>query len=207
MPCRTHPSINGVNTCNQCGEWLCEECTVEINGRIFCRGCLASLAGKPGDSKPSSAIPGRRISGGLLFFLSFFMPSGVNYMYMGLMKRGLAAMVGFFLLIYLASIFSMWPFTLIFGLSIPIFWLTCIFDGFNIRRRINSGIRVTDDVDDIINFIKRNKHLIIAFFGLLLVLTFAGSMFSVLANPIRRALPVLVVALGLYVLFKRPNRP
>jgi hypothetical protein len=60
-------------------------------------------------------------------------------------------------------------------------------------------------VDDIIGFIKRNKTLIIGFFGLLLALALAASVFSFLPNFFGRGLPVLVVALGLYMLFKRPK--
>jgi hypothetical protein len=199
-----HPERNGVNTCNQCGEWLCEDCTVEINGRIFCRGCLAQLAGPkdaPRDAARTAAKP-KHISGVLLFLFSFVIPvPGVNYMYMGLIKRGLTAMVGFFLLIYLLSVFNAWPFSLIFGLAIPVYWLTCMFDGYNIRRRINAGEAVYDDVEDILSFLKRNKNLIIGFIVVIVAISLISTVFAIL-SPI---LPILIVGLGLYVLFKRPK--
>lgn len=212
MQCRTHPEINGVNTCNQCGDWLCEDCTVEINGRIFCRRCLAQLAGAPAPEAPrvartvSSTTP-RHINGGLLFLFSFFMPPGVNYMYEGLLKRGLAALSGFFLLVFLTAQFSgAWPLNLVFGLMFPVLVLFSIFDGFHIRRRINAGETVNDDVDDILNFIRRNKHIIIGFVVLLLALSLVNTVYATLAGPLKRWIPLIVVGLGLYMLLKSPGR-
>ncbi len=225
--CRNHPERIAANTCHQCGDWLCEECTVEINGRIFCRTCLAKLAGTPSRpsassaSGPSSAPPpaasfvhfrtpaprGRYISGGMLAILSVFLPvPGVNYMYEGLIKRGLAAMGGFFFIIYALAAFSFWPFTFIFGISIPIYWLACLFDSINIRRRINAGEVVEDNIDDLITFVKSHKRLIITVVAALVVMSAAGSIVSVLAYPLRKMLPLIVVGFGVYVLFGRPRR-
>lgn len=218
MQCRTHPDHNGVNTCNQCGEWLCEACTVEINGRIFCRRCLAQIASEGTAPErpreiPRAAYPvpaaARHINWGLLFFFSCVIPiPGLNYMYEGLIKRGLAAMSGFFLLVYLMAQFHAWPLSLIFGLSFPVYMLACIFDGFHIRRRINAGEAVSDDVDDILNFFKRNKRLIISLLVLVLALTLVNTLFGAfyLPFPLKRYLPVIIIGLGLYILFKRPTR-
>ncbi|MDR1664444.1 MAG: hypothetical protein LBR83_05950 [Clostridiales bacterium] len=211
MQCRTHPDRNGVNTCNQCGEWLCEECTVEINGRIFCRKCLAQLASapKPEASAPRAAIPcagmpKRHISWGLLFIFSS-LPPGVNYMYEGLIKRGLAAMSGFFTLVFLASMLSeVSSLSLIIGLSFPVYILACIFDSFHIRRRINAGEAVSDDIDDIIAFFTQNKRLILCAAALLVVIALFNSVLSVLPWAVKRLLPMALVGLGLYMLLRGP---
>ena len=207
MQCKTHPGVQGTSTCNQCGEWLCEACTVEINGRIFCRRCLAQIAGEPGSGKTEAAraVPARHINGFLLFIFSM-MPPGVNYMYEGLIKRGLAALAGFFLLIYLTAQFSFWPLSLIFGLSFPVYILACIFDAFNIRRRINAGETVNDDIDGILKFIKRNKHIIIGFAVLVIALSLFNTAYFALPFALRRWLPVAVVALGIYMLAKSTAR-
>ena len=211
MNCKTHPGVPGVNTCSQCGEWLCEGCTIEINGRIFCRRCLAQLAGEPAApslSAPVRAAGGRHINWGLLFLFSCVIPiPGLNYMYEGLIKRGLAALSAFFLLIYLTAQFPIWPFSLIFGLSYPVYILACIFDGFHIRRRINAGETVSDDIDDILRFLKRNRYLILAFIVLLVALPAANSVLVSIARPLGRMLPVIVIGLGLYVVFKKPRKP
>jgi hypothetical protein len=220
MQCRTHPDQNGLNTCNQCGDWLCESCTVEINGRIFCRKCLAQLAAEPaGPAVPhppytektyataarvEGAAGGRRISWGLLFLFSM-LPSGINYMYEGLIKRGLAAMSGFFLIIFMGNIFNIQPMSMIFWFALPVYMIACIFDGFSIRRKLNAGLPVSDDVDDIVNFLKRNKRLIIGFFVLMIALSVFHAVLSPLTYSLRRWLPVIVVSLGLYVMMKRPK--
>lgn len=256
--CRTHPESTGVNTCNKCGDWLCESCTVEINGRNFCRKCLAALAAPPGDSPggphfggpppgappfgPPPPHPGtvpppypgampppphptppyrpvpppgaycaytgkRYISGAVLALLTCFLPiPGVNYMYEGLIKRGLAAMGGFFMIIYAISVFHVWPFSLIFGLAIPIYWLACLFDSVQIRRRINAGEIVNDDIDDMLGFVRRNRRAIMLAVFALLAMGLTGSILSAFAGPLRRLLPFLVIICGLQMLFNHPPR-
>ena len=138
---------------------------------------------------------------GLLFFFSVFFPSGTNYMYMGLIKRGLAAMCGFFLLIFLISVTS-WPLQMIMGMALAVYVLTCIFDGFNIRRRILSGEVVPDGVHDVLGSILSNKKLtaaIIVVIGVLIVVHVLGFVATLVSN----FLPVIVIGAGLYILFRR----
>jgi len=197
----------GVNTCNQCGSWLCEACTVDIQGRLFCRTCLAELAAH-GERTPVSAhttaAPSkpvkRRISRFLLLLFSF--PPGVNYMYLGLIKRGLAVLCGFFLLVYLINTTFVWQMSMVIGMSIFVLWVTCFFDSFSIRRRILAG----EDVNDGIDVLQRNKHLIIGGLVLFAVVSMAGNIVGVLARFISGGIPILLVCLGLYVLFGRSSR-
>ena len=226
MQCRTHADLTGVNTCNQCGDWLCEDCTVEINGRIFCRSCLSQMPGASAPPKaetPHAAAyavpPGskRFISWGVLFLFSCVIPiPGLNYMYEGLIKRGLAAMAGFFLLIYAMIqffIMGVWQIGLLFALTLPVYMLTNIFDGFHIRRRVNAGEVVLDDIDDVLAFIKRYKGVFIALAVVLLALPIVmplvrGLMasFPIAGGMIGRFLPVVVVLVGIRILFKKPRR-
>ena len=207
MQCRTHPTTPAFNTCNQCGDWLCEGCTVDVQGRLFCRGCLAKLA-SGGESHPvaPAPVPGRRyISWGLLFVFSMFFPSGVNYLFMGLIKRGLAAMCGFFLLIYFIGV-SNWPVTMLFSLALPIYILTCIFDGFHIRRRINAGEAVDDNIDGAINFLRCNKivgWVILALVGFSVL----GSVLGMFIGLIRWLMPLIIIVFGLYLLLRRKGPP
>jgi len=123
-------------------------------------------------------------------------------MYMGLIKRGLAAMSGFFMLIYLTITVSGVPFTMFFALMIPILWLTCLFDGFHIRRRINAGEAVDDGVGDVLSSALRNRRL--ALIVLIIIgLAFAGNIFGFAADIMRRAVPLLLIALALYIIFRR----
>ena len=209
MQCRTHPTTPAFNTCNQCGDWLCDSCTVDIQGRQLCRGCLGKLAapasGGPSPVASSSMPGGRQISWGLLFFFSLFLPSGVNYLFMGLIKRGLAALTGFFLMIYFIGVSSM-PLTMLFGLALPIYVLTCIFDGFSIRRRINAGELVPDNIDEVINFLRRNKYvgwIIMAILGLSVL----SSVVGIFIRLVGWLMPSLIIVIGLYLLLRRKNPP
>jgi len=205
MQCRSHPDKYAANTCNHCGSWLCDDCITEKDGRLFCRPCLAIQAQNPEDYSPPpeyhghAAVPRRKVLWGLLFVFSFL--PGANYMYMGLMKRGLAAMSGFFLIIFLLAN-SFWPFNLLLGLAIPVYVLTCFFDGFNVRRRINAGEAVRDDIGDALNSVLSNKTLrtfILIAVAVVLVVSVLG--FAV--GVITRFLPIVIIGLGVYIFVKR----
>ena len=210
MQCRSHPDKYAANTCNHCGSWLCAECEVEVQGRQFCRPCLAILGQNPEQNleqpeyyippPPASGMyPRRKILWGLLFMFSLL--PGANYMYMGLMKRGLAAMSGFFLIIFLLAN-TFWPFNLLLGLAMPVYILTVFFDGFNVRRRINAGEAVRDDIGEALNGILANKTvrtlILLALAVVLLV-----SVLGVAVVIIGQLIPIVIILGGLYLIFRR----
>ena len=207
MQCRSHPTAKAVNTCNTCGEWLCEACTLDINGRLFCRGCLAKMAGPAEEPTHTHAHAhsARPAPWGLVFIFSFI--PGANYMCLGLIKRGLAAMCGFFMLIYMLTLVSGsilgWPVTLLFALSIPVCVLTYAFDSFNIRRRMRAGEIVPDNIDDIIAFFHRNKKVLLMLAIVVMGIGIVVSLISALLAPLFRLVPMLIIGIGLYVLFKK----
>jgi len=126
-------------------------------------------------------------------------------MYMGLIKRGLAALVGFFLIIYFIGVSNM-PITLLFALSLPVYILTCIFDGFNVRRRINAGEAVGDNIDGVILFLKNNKivcWILIALVGFSVL----GSVMGIALRLIRWLMPLIIIGLGLYMLVRHKKPP
>jgi hypothetical protein len=130
-------------------------------------------------------------------------------MYMGLMKRGLAAMCGFFLLIYLLTLvagsFLGGPLTVLLALSLPVCYLTYTFDGFNIRRRILAGEAVPDSIDDVLGFLRRNKRLLITVLILFIGLGVAGSLIGALLRPLRHIIPLLLIGLGLYAVVRKKS--
>ena len=208
MQCRTHPTKSAANTCNYCGNWICDDCVVDVQGRIFCRPCLSGLSQQSHttDTTDHPEPPvhyGSKVSWGLLFFFSLCFPPGANYMYMGLMKRGLAAMCGFFLLIFVA-ISSGFPLQLLLWLSVPVFYISSFFDGFNLRRRINAGEVVRDDIGDALNSIISNRFLrvlflvVIASILIVTVLGFAATLIS------RLFVPLLVIFVLVVILKRKP---
>jgi len=156
------------------------------------------------ESLPTAAPRGRRVSWGLLFMFTLF-PPGVNYMFMGLIKRGLAALCGFFLLVYLVSV-SSGPLTLLFGLTLPVYWLTCAFDGFNIRRRIRAGEVVDDSIDGALSFLRSNKYIVWVALGLV-ALSILGSVVGIIMKLVVWLMPIAIISLGLYLLFKGKTPP
>jgi hypothetical protein len=135
----------------------------------------------------------RHINAGLLFLFSIApFPPGTNYMYMGLIKRGLAAMCGFFLLVYAATV------SWLFALAIPVLWLTVFFDGFHLRRKINAGERVDDGVGDVLGSILRNKT-----FAIVILIIIALAFLSFVIELISRIIVPIIVIFALYIIFKK----
>jgi len=50
--CFDHPSKRAVAACNQCGRFVCQLCSVEFGGEVWCPSCVAAGAGK---AKPAKA--------------------------------------------------------------------------------------------------------------------------------------------------------
>ena len=200
MQCRYHADNVAANTCNQCGDWLCEECIVDLQGRLYCRKCLAALASPTSTHSTASRGEGkdkRKISWGLLFFFSFCFPPGTNYMYMGLMKRGLLTMSGFFLMIFMFTTRMHHSLMALTGMILALYTIACVFDGFNIRRKINAGEEVDDNIDGILGGIFRSKVLTILVLGFLALLLFGGIL-GVALNILRTLLPFFVIVALLY---------
>ena len=212
MQCRNHPEENGVNTCNQCGSWICDRCSFERGGRIFCPACASQQASEKREAPPDrSRIShvGRSISWGLLFFFSIVIPlPGLNYMYLGLVKRGLVAMGTFFGLIYMIiqlSISNTWPLGIMFIFAIPILWLACTFDSFRLRERMNRGEVVTDNIDDIIAFIRRNRVLLTGLMLLLVAVHVLGGILPGVLRLLRHVIPIVIAVWAIQALFKKPK--
>jgi len=208
MQCRNHPDVSGVNTCNECGQWFCEECSFERGGRIFCPTCVAQQAATATHHAPAHHAPaarsGRLPSHGVMFVLSICVPiPGLNYMYMGLIKRGLAAMSAFFLIIYLGAAVSNGFPGMLFVFSIPVLILSTIFDSFRILRRMEAGEVVTDNIDDVMGFFRRNKTVIVVAIITFAVLQFVGSW---LPRFFGNIVPVILVLLALKLIFGRKRR-
>ncbi len=220
MSCKNHENGNGVNTCSKCGEWLCSDCSIEIDGRILCKDCLKDVysssrldataksespsgieTAKRYDSVPkyelgSKKDPRSKLEAGgeplyrkwsLLFFFSLFFPPGVNYMYLGFIKRGLFILCSFFFSIYLIIAPSVRS-TFFIPLLLLIMYLTSIFDAFNLRRRLREGELIEDNIEDIISFAKKYKLLLFIVF---LIIVFERILSSFL--------PLVIIVIGIYL--------
>ena len=215
MKCAYHLESPAFNTCSRCGVWLCDSCAVDIDGKLVCKKCVANAMNMnsgggyaPHDHGHMHAHAGRgaertgprtrRYVSGLWIFLLSGLP-GLNYMAMGLMKRGLFFMSAFFGLVYLINVFHA-----LAAFPIVILFFASICDAQSKRRRINSGEYVSDDVDDILRFAVRYKSIILVVLGVLAVsslVSFGSRIFW--HNPI---ILILVCLVGWYFIKCRSEK-
>jgi hypothetical protein len=46
MKCYYHSEIDAVATCDSCGKAICQECAVEVAGRVRCQECLSKTSSR-----------------------------------------------------------------------------------------------------------------------------------------------------------------
>ncbi len=155
MNCKYHPNKKASNTCSICGEWLCEDCVLDINGRIYCKDCLRKNINENEIVSHKKEI---RKKSSILTLIFSFMP-GCAQMYLGLIKRGILILLSFLVsIIYLET-----PI-----LAITIF-IVSFFDGFRIKDKLNSGIYLEDNLNDIKNFIFENKGFLLILLAIVII--------------------------------------
>jgi|GEM_PF-1956331 len=234
MRCYLHSEREVIGSCVNCGRLICEECTVEIEGKFVCKNCIqikgsekTRETSRPIKSRPkktytrninhldlSSEDYGEKIekSAFILFLFTFFMPTGLNYLYLGLKKRA-----KFFVIIYFVGISivtsalaitsqmmrSLDVTSLIFifsSVTIVIFKIAVFKDTIKIMNKLSRGVIVKDTTRDLSNFIEDYKILIIT---ILLCIHLAITSSIILDNPFR-FLP-FIVELSLVILLFVPS--
>lgn len=129
-------------------------------------------------------------------------------MYMGLIKRGLAAMASFFIAIYVGIIMVSligWL-SIFFWLILPLLYFTVTFDGFQIRHRLNAGEAVGDDIDGAVNFLKKNRltiTTILLSFAALIVISIVAPHLVWLTTIVARLTPFIIVGVIIYMLIRK----
>ncbi len=216
MNCNIHTSTPAYNTCSKCGNWICDECGVELEGRIVCKSCISKTLSSPDfhghdhhhpmpPSKPSKTmakppVEGRKIFNILLVLLFSAIPGGAQ-MYMGLLKRGLFFMISFFTAIFLTqTVFG--PASFVPSFLIAIVFFTSFFDGILTRRKFIAGEVVSDNINDFKNLFYENKGIAIAFIGILVASSFFQS-FRFLTHDRVPAFGIMILVLGILFLRKR----
>jgi TM2 domain-containing membrane protein YozV len=210
MNCSYHPEREAVHRCNICGELLCQECSVVLDSKVVCKRCISSAIEKRPEAvysapaRKTGPAPKRVPSGFLTFIFSVCMP-GAGQMYLGYMKRGLFMMSVFFLSIIFTS-----GLTGYFAFLIPIVYISCFFDAFNLRARIINGEAVEDSISEFTGFLYRYRlpvlifcvlaaasGMVSKFFDFFEDLTgFSGhGLFSLL-------LPAAIIGFGIYIFTK-----
>ena len=147
MNCINHFEKKATNTCNICGQWFCENCTLEINGRMYCKNCLKNKLSENGQKEDFNIKSFTSNHSDLLTLLFSFIP-GFGQMYLGFTRRGVL-----FLILFLSLAFSVMPFAFVV-------WAVSFFDTFKLKNHLQRGIYIKDDISDFKNFFKENKILL-----------------------------------------------
>src|SRR6202163_1113652 len=146
MNCATHSDTAAVAFCRTCGKPLCNQCTRDVRGVIYCEACLAarmegaapaagvvpspppvySPAGTPvaGPRPPVNSGPNPAVAG----ILAGFFPIGVGAVYTGQYAKGLAHLVIMVLLILGVSSELPWYVITVLGILIGFFYVYQIID-------------------------------------------------------------------------------
>lgn len=148
-----------------------------------------------------------------LFFCSL-MP-GAGYMYLGLMQRGVEAMLLFMAGIVIPVWVNM-P-TLCALIIVPL-WFYCFFDTFYQRNNLEAGLDIDDHgLVNLLNWVNHNYHLLgigLIGLGILALLNTLGQDLAYSANAIIKQVtqqiqgylpPILLIAAGIYLLRKTKN--
>jgi hypothetical protein len=157
MNCATHSDTAAVAFCRTCGKPLCNNCTRDVRGVIYCEACLAArmegMAPAAGFVPPAqtvyppvgsaSAAPRQPLNTGpnpaVAGILAGFFPIGVGAVYTGQYAKGLAHLVIMVLLILGVSSNLPWYVVTILGISLGFFYVYQIIDSVRSARAIQLG--------------------------------------------------------------------
>ena len=158
MNCATHSDQAAVAFCRTCGKPLCQACTRDVRGVIYCESCLAARiegatpppafvppppapggspyvapamgALPPGTSGPNPAVAG---------ILAGFFPFGVGAVYCSQYAKGLAHLIILVLLIIGVSSDVPWYMHTILGIGIGFFYVYQIIDAVRTAKALQLG--------------------------------------------------------------------
>lgn len=87
MKCYTHTDVEALGACSYCGKMICDQCAVEVQGKLKCRDCLAvGTTDTPREHDPNTAFVIELVGG-------FFGLLGLGYMYVGRTNDGIVRLI------------------------------------------------------------------------------------------------------------------
>lgn len=159
MNCATHSDTAAVAFCRTCGKPLCNNCTRDVRGVIYCEACLA--ARMEGSTPAAGFVPpqqtpyqqvmdqglGMKVPPGptsgpnpaVAGILAGFFPIGVGAVYAGQYAKGLSHLVIMVLLILGVSSDLPWYVVTVLGIAIGFFYVYQIIDAVRTAKAIQMG--------------------------------------------------------------------
>jgi hypothetical protein len=164
MNCGTHSDTAAVAFCRTCGKPLCQNCTRDVRGVIYCESCLAARMEGTGAVPVAGFVPpaqtvysssGIPVTGprpplnsgpnpGIAGILAGVFPIGVGAVYTGQYAKGLAHLVIMVLLILGVSSDLPWPAITVLAISIGFFYVYQIIDAVRSAKAIQMGEPIPD---------------------------------------------------------------
>lgn len=197
MNCAYHINNTAVVNCNGCGKPLCPVCDHRIKGFPFCQDCIVSgveLLRNRGNSDYAPFVK-KRTSPFLATVLSLICP-GLGAAYNGQTSKALIYFAVFVALFQLAILTGGMP---IFVFGFLGMWLFAALDSYRTAQLIRTGLAPDAAEDLIVKRISGNPKLwgivLLALGGLFFLQTFFN-----MRHLLRSVLPVLLIALGIYLL-------
>ncbi len=156
MNCATHSDTAAVAFCRTCGKPLCNQCTRDVRGVIYCESCLAARmegttpalfvppvqtvyppagSASPGPRPPLNTGPNPAVAG----ILAGFFPIGVGAVYTGQYAKGLSHLVVMVLLILGVSSNLPWYVITVLSILIGFFYIYQIIDAVRSAKAIQVG--------------------------------------------------------------------
>src|SRR6202140_63396 len=156
MTCATHNGVAAVPFCRTCGKPLCQNCTRDVRGVIYCEACLAARmegagtvpaagfvspaqtvyppvgSSSSGPRPPLNSGPNPALAG----ILAGFFPIGVGPVYTGKTAKGLSHLVIMVLLILGVSSDLPWFVITVLGIVIGFFYIPLIIDAASSAKAI-----------------------------------------------------------------------
>src|SRR6267142_3387552 len=202
MYCSYHSKNPAVVQCNQCARPLCAACDHRIRGFPFCQDCIVTgveMLRQQGSSPAAHVI--RRRSSPFVATLLSFVP-GLGAAYNGQTAKAIVHFAIF------ASFFQMAVLTQgmhFFILGVLGTWLFAAVDACRTAQLMRAGLTPETEEDVIARRLYGNPFA----WGITLIVI--GTLFLLhtlldVQLPVRRLLPVALVALGVYMLFDYARR-
>lgn len=154
MKCYVHPDVDAVGTCTVCGRSVCQNCAIDMNGKLTCKSCVEKMASQPSGKAIVKKEPVLALLLSLVGGLVIGLLIGLGQIYNGQVRKGIIlcainlVLEGIIVTVYvLISIFTL---GLGFLCCLPIFaaplltWLYAMYDAYIMADRINKGEPVKD---------------------------------------------------------------
>jgi hypothetical protein len=198
MNCAYHSVNAAVVNCNGCGKPLCPACDHRIKGFPFCQDCIVNgveMLRNRGSNASYVPLVKKQTSPFLALILSFICP-GLGAAYNGQTSKAIvyfALFIGLFQMAILSGGMAL------FVLGFMGMWLFAALDSWRTAQLIRAGVTPDGAQDIIVQRFAGNPKL----WGIVLLVL--GGMFFLqnilpVKNFLRAALPVLIIALGIYLL-------